>query len=330
MQLPDTPPDLVGTEHDIGPIAEMRNNARLEAFKECQDNALRNLSTHTESMVKAVNNGQHVVLALVKNIQAGATVRIWSTEKIPKYHFEKLFKSRTPFCSQATTSYHLSVEIIPRGLKSPSYSIGFQDDNRVANKPYSSVFHSFSAETGLIVSPDNNLHDRIRKQLKYDISDRRYLHLVAIGKLQPHHIDSLRNLVNHSYNVTKTTGEFAKKDYFFHSSLYPTYREMSRLHKSAGGGGSANCTSFVHDIFGDLITCRSMTRIANPAWCRAHNLSDASFPGCNQQGNLLSLRETTRGMGDFHDFIEKQNQKRTRQYLTKRPRVLKNWLKAPR
>lgn len=62
------------------------------------------------------------------------------------------------------------------------------------------------------------------------------------------------------------------------------YREQPYCELSRAGGAPANCTSFLHAIFPDLITCTLSSIVENPEWCTALTESE-----CSRTGRPLQL-----------------------------------------
>lgn len=249
----------------------LRNEQRAKAFKECQDNAwhsIRNVRTETMSILSPDSTKR-----LNPLIKPGCTVRIWSCEALPHNFLEKLI--RTGAC-ESSISYHLAVEIVPikrTAAKDVSFSIGFM--NQPAEKQ-KLLLHMMENIYGVFRTPDTELNDRLARQ--YDKKHAQFLYLVAVGELTQEHIDKLQKIIEQGRAIRFP---YSKQDSIF-SPVYKTYRELSGLRSD-----THNCTTFVLDVFGDLVACRGSYFVANPAWCRSHNLSEENFPGCDDRGLVL-------------------------------------------
>jgi hypothetical protein len=257
------------------------------AFQKCQENAwasVRRLRTKTLPILTKRKR-------LNPLIQPGSTVRIWSTETIPK-SLSDILRYRG-FWDCKTVPVHLCVEIIPRrmhALENISFSFGYghdpDDGSQLDDTLIYSVAKSFKRPEdnkfkqlrGLVLTPDPALNDKLEKQHG---NQKNLLYLVSIGRLTQKHIDSLQQIIQNSLKIHS----YERGSYFtIESPKYAAFREYS-----SQAGQTRNCTSFVLDIFYDMLQCRGASYfIANPAWCRAKNLSD-DFPGCDENGIILSI-----------------------------------------
>jgi hypothetical protein len=260
-----------------------------DAFEACQQNAwaaVRKLRTTT---LPILTNQKK----LNPYIQPGCTVRIWSTETLAKGWLD-LLKYRNVKCK--TVPVHLCVEIIPRRkstFSNISFSLGYGYESEAGSlldgtladwkKGEESSFkrseaNKFKKRQGVILTPDPALNEKLGKQYE---DERHFLYLVAIGNLTQAHIDGLQEIISSSTSIRA----YNRGNYFtIQSPKYLAFQEYSNQR-----GQTRNCTSFVLDIFEDLLRCRGATYfIANPAWCRAKNLSE-DFPGCDENGLILRV-----------------------------------------
>lgn len=255
----------------------LRNEQRAKAFKECQDNAwraVRHMRVETISILDLQDRLSPLIIP-------GCTVRIWSCEALPANYLEKLIRSRE--CDSTTSSYHLSVEIIPArqtAAKHVSFSIGYMFEKR---EKMNALAHMVEEIPGVLITPDPQLNDRLDKQFKKQHAQ--FLYLVAVGELTREHVGKLQRIIDRGRVARHHTG---RADVII-SPMYDTYRQLSGRRS-----GTHNCTTFVLDVFEDLLSCRASYLVANPAWCRALNLTEENFPGCNDRGLLLHEGEVLR------------------------------------
>lgn len=290
----------------------LSSNEKIRLFKKCQDSAwayVKEVKTTTLPILtreKTRDKTLKPAWTLNPLIEPGCTVRIWSLEKLADNLVEGLLKGRF-FCDVATVSAHLCVEIVPKQESEgaiTSFSLGYYYDDRHHNSKFddeadfprmkvheedmeverayynnlASMAHKWDRIPGVIKTPDTEFNQRLLKQHG---DHRRFLYLVAVGELKQSHVDKLKQIISTSSRIEAWANG---KAFWIQSPMYHTYKEVS----STSSGKSTNCTSFVLDIFYDILACRASFVIANPAWCRANNMS--RFPGCDKRGLIVDLR----------------------------------------
>jgi hypothetical protein len=246
----------------------------------CRESALRDLLGRPApvSLLYHARGERHM-----RMLAEGMPVRIWSLRSVTGGLVDRLLFADAPW--DGTQPVHLSAEIVLG--PAVSVSLGMQYDHRELRKPDASWRHLVSTERGQVDSPDPALQAKIQQQR--DRGGRR-LELVALGRLTAEHLEVLRRLVATSESRRVETEPGQPSAYVLRGSpVAPSYRMLALCREAAGQeGGVLNCTSFLMRLFPDILLCRNLLGIADPARCRALAVRDPGFAGCSPRGLPLT------------------------------------------